>query len=332
MNDFARVHDKPWEKHWVRPVAPFSAVPVHLLAGTDRHLIDAERPRRFDELTLISRETCSKRTSDMAGQGPRAVSKRLLSRYARPVRTGYFFDTRFIEPNNISHLLMDIIPLCLAAREQVDDVTFVFRPLQPRFRELLAWFGIEPLCTYRPVSGRRLTFRLSRGLSQFEISETFDAPLYSYTGDVYAGHGGRSEPGSRVFVSRRGARAPSNAAELDAFVQGRGFRIVYLEDHTIAEQIAIMQRADEVIAIHGAAIAFLALKERSKALIEIMPPNVYHDHFAVGVGNKVGTFVQIIPSFDEAVQFEGWSAIHAFKQQPFTVDLGQLEQALDLVR
>lgn len=329
MNEIKDIHTM----HWVRAVAQFNTVQIHFLVGSNQRVIEVERPQRFEELTLVSQYACSKRTSDLKGKGPRAVSKRALSSYGRPITAGYFFDTRFLEPNNVSHLLMDIIPLCLTVKKAVDEkVIFVFRPLQPRFRELLQVFGIEPLCTYRPVRGRRLTFYLSRGLAQYEVAGTFDTPLYSYLGEVYSDYTEESSAaGSRIFISRRGPRAPSNSDELSDFLQRRGFETVFLEDFSISEQIAIMQRADEVVAIHGAGIAFLALKTKTKALIEIMPPNVYHDHFAVGVGNKVDTFVQLIPSFDAEVQYKGWPAILESKQQAFTVDLQQLQNALDLV-
>lgn len=318
-----------FQKHMVRPVPDRAAVPVDLLVGDERRRLEVGRPMVFNEMTLLSDDACSKRTKDIGGFGPRALTKHSISRWGKPVGTDFFFDTRYIEPNNVSHLLLDIIPLCLRVRSVVDEVTFVFRPLAPRFRELLAHFGIEPLCTYRPIIGRRLSFRLSRGLAHFEIGPDFDAPVYSYTGEVYSDYFRNREGAPKIFVSRRGSRSPVNAAELNAFLEARGFTIVYLEDHCIAEQIAVMQAAEDVVAIHGAAMAYLALKNRTRSMIELLPPNVYHDHFPLGVGHKVDKFIQLIPTYDEEVQFSGWPAILRHKQQPFSVDLAQLEQALD---
>ncbi len=315
-------------KHLVQPVPPRDTVPVRLFVGDVERRMEVARPRRVDELTCVSREGCSKRTRDLGGFGPRMLARRAVTDFAPHVRTGYFLDTRFVEPNNISHLLMDIIPMCLCVKKVVDDPTFVFRPLQGRFRELLSHFGIEPLCTYRPVSGIHLSFRLARGLAQFEIHDTDEAPLYSYTGEVYPEPACRSA-GTRIFISRRGVRAPLNAAELNAFLEARGFSVLYLEDHPIAEQIAIMQQAEDVAAIHGAALAYLALKDRTRTVVELLPPNVYHDHFPIGIGHKVDNFIQVMPCLDEQVQFQGWPAIFACKQQPFAVDLNQLARALD---
>lgn len=323
------VSSPSYTTHFVRPVAPQGPVPVRLLVGDRRLDLAVGRPMDFAALTLLSDHAVSKRTADLEGPGVRAFTKRAISRWSRPIRLGRFLDTRHIEPNNISHLLMDIVPLCLAARRALGDIAFVFRPLQPPFRDLLRHFGIDPVCTYRPVAGERLSFRLSRGLAQFAIDTRFDAPLYSYTGEVYEDHLAAGSGARNVFVSRRGPRAPTNGAELEAFLTRRGFSVLYLEDHPIPEQIARMQAADRVIAIHGAALAFLALKETTSTVIEIMPPHVYHDHFPVGIGRKVGRYVQLIPQFDEDVQFRGWPAIYPHKQRPFAVDLAQLEEALD---
>lgn len=316
-------------RHMVQPVPPREPVPVGLFAGNRRLALDVRRPMEFGALTLLSRRACSRRSADLEGLGPRAIAKRAIARWSRPIQTGYFLDTRQIEPNNVSHLLMDIIPLCLSARRALGNVTCVFRPLQPRFEELLRYFAIEPVCTYRPVSGDSLSFRLSRGLAQFGIETQFDAPLYNYTGEVYADWVAAGKGQRKVFVSRRGPRSPTNAAELDALLSARGFATIYLEDFPIAEQIAAMQAADHVVAIHGAALAYLALKHRTRSVIEIMPPHVYHDHFPLGIGHKVDRYVQLIPNFDEDVQFQGWPAIYRHKQAPFAVDLRQLEAALD---
>ncbi|TCU52240.1 uncharacterized protein DUF563 [Novosphingobium sp. PhB57] len=319
----------PFVRHFVQPVPRREPVEVRLFAGERRLTLEVGRPMDFRALTLLSERTCSKRSADLAGFGPRALAKRAIGRWSKPIDAGLFLDTRHIEPNNVSHLLMDIVPLCLSARRAVGDAAFVFRPLQPAFRDLLLQFGIDPLCTYRPVSGEKLSFRLARGLSQFGIEAHFDAPLYSYTGEVYTDHGAAPSGRRKLFISRRGPRSPLNAAQLDAMLEARGFTVVYMEDHAIPDQIALMQEADDVVAIHGAALAYLALKARTSRVIEIMPPSVYHDHFPIGIGHKVDRYVQLIPSFDENVQYQGWAEIYRHKQSPFHVDLAQLEEALD---
>lgn len=318
-----------YTKHLVRSVSPSNAVPVQLLVGDKRYEFQARRPRHFTDMTLLSASAYSRRT-DM-GTGPRALIKHAIGRWSQPIDVEYFLDTRDIDPNNISHLLMELIPLCLCAKNVFPDAVFIFRNLGPPFRQLLAHFGITPICTYRPIRGKQLTFRLSRGLSQYEIGLKLDAPIYSYINEIYSDYVGAGEGSSRIFISRRGIRAPTNLSELHACLEGRGFRVVYLEDYPISEQIALIQGAQDIVAIHGAAIAYLALKEHTRTIIELFPPNVHHDHFPVGLGHKVENFYQLIPSFDDDVQFQGWSAIFDHKQRPFKVDLPQLERVLDSV-
>lgn len=322
------VHEHVFTTHLVRAIPRRAPVPVRLIVGNEQRLLEVDRPKSFNEWTLISTEGRAKRTTGLGPPGLRTLAKHVVSRFAPAVRTGYFFDTRFVEPNNVSHLLIETIPLCLRIREAVDDVTFVFHPVRQRFRELLAYFDIDPLCTFRPVRGRELTFRVARGLAQYEIGTSFDAPIYSYTGEVYSRYVTKRQGSSRVFLSRRGPRSLLNATEVNAMLEAHGFDVLFLEDYSIPQQIAIMQAADDVVAIHGAALAYLALKRSTQSVIEILPPNVYHDHFPNAVGHKVERYVQLIPYFDDAVQFAGWSAIHRHKQQPFALDLDQLRLAL----
>jgi hypothetical protein len=319
-----------YAKHLVRPVPACGRVPVQLIVGKEPRLLELERFKHFSDLTLVSRESCSKRTSDLRAINPHSLVKRLIGEHARPIETAYFFDTRFMDSNNISHLLMDVIPLCLCVKEVVRSPAFIFRPLGSRFRELLSYFGMEPICTYKPVRGRELSFRLTRGLAKFEIEAAFDVPIYSYTGEVYSDYfRATGEHPRKVFLSRRGPRAPVNEAQAVSLLQSRGFETLYLEDYSIPEQVSLIQAADDIVAVHGAAMAFLTLKESIRTVVELLPPSVYHDHFPIGLGHKTEKFFQLIPSFDDDVQFRGWSAISRCKDQPFSIDLDQLTMALD---
>lgn len=316
-------------KHFERPIPPCTIVPVHLFVGHERRLLEVARSRHYTGMTLISKHACSKQVAGLEGRWHRSLAKRIISRSAIPIQAGPFFDTRFIEPNNISHMLMDIIPLCLHVQSAGGDVKFIFRPLQPRFRELLSYFGIEPLCTYRPIIGQQYMFRLSRQLAQYDFDHEIDIPFYNFTGEVYSPFIECRNNRKKIFLSRRGARSLRNESEVNSFLEDRGYHIFYPEEHSISEQISIMQSAEDVVAIHGAAMAFLALNDRIRTLVELLPPNVYHDHFPLALGHKVESYFQLVPSFDDNVQFAGWPAILKCKQQPFSVDIGQLRLALE---
>lgn len=285
-------------------------------------------PTNFEALTLVSNEARSGRPHDPLKSGPRELTKRALDKFAKPIPLGFYFDTRAHEPNNISHLLLNIVPLCLLAREAVEDVTFVFGTVQPRFREMLNYFGIEPLCTYRSVTGQALTFHLSRQISQFPIETIIDYPFNILAEDIYKDFVEERVGAKKIFVSRRGKRSLINEAEVCTFLEARGYTTVYFEDHSIADQISIMQAADDIVAIHGAAMAYLALKEHIGSVIELLPPTVYHSLFPIAC-HRAERFAQLLPELDENAHFAGWSAILPYKQRAFSVDINQLRRALD---
>ncbi len=316
-------------KYLTQPVPPATSVPVELVVGDERQSLHVSRPTRFTALTLVSREGRSKHASTRSLAGPRRFAKQFIRHAAPAIRTGVFFDTRHIEPNNIAHLLIEIVPLCLTARKAIGDVTFIFRPLSRRFQELLNYFGIEPLCTQRPVSGEKLEFHLSRELAQYEIGTLFDCPFLTLTGDVYADFIAQTPGPRKIYLSRKGPRSLINEGEVRAFLEARGYVAIHLEEHSIADQIMMMQAAEDIVAIHGAALGYLALTKRIRSVVELLPPNVYHNFFPISIGDRVERFVQLIPSFDENTQFAGWSTILQHKQGAFGVDLNQLRRALD---
>ena len=313
-------------KQLVRPVPPAQVTRVDLFVGSEHRTLEMSRPTSFDELVLLSRPSQSVRSGDFGGRI--GFARRLFSVAGRTIDLDCFFDTRSGGPNNISHLLIDIVPLCLLACQAVPDVKFVFRPMAPHFRELLGFFGIDPLCTDRPVRGRGLEFFLTRQLALFSMGCAFGSPVTTLTGEVYRDYFRKPAGPRKLFISRRGPRSLANEADVLAMLAPEGFQIFYPEDHSIPDQIAAIQAADQVVTIHGAAMAFLALKERTEKIIELLPPHVYHDFFPLALGGKVERYFQLLPVFDEQVQFGGWSEVLKRKQERFAADLGQLRAAI----
>jgi capsular polysaccharide biosynthesis protein len=129
----------------------------------------------------------------------------------------------------------------------------------------------------------------------------------------------------KVYIGRRDARSLTNAAEVEALMKSFGYTPVYMEDYSIADQASIGAHAKHVVAIHGAAMAYLALSRRVETVIEIFPPHVFQSHFALALGARVGRYFVVVPDFDERVMLTGWQT---FKNRPFAADLDLLRQAL----
>lgn len=100
-------------------------------------------------------------------------------------------------------------------------------------------------------------------------------------------------------------------------------------------QIRIAISAKNIVAIHGAAMAYLLLSKNIKSIIEIFPPNVHHEYFPLILDtkkdSKIESYTQIIASFDKKIQCAEWDDIFRFKNAPFSLDLHLLEIALSHV-
>lgn len=243
------------------------------------------------------------------------------------------FDARVREPNNMAHLLLDIIPCCLHARQVAgQDTRFLLRKLEAPFRALLEVFGIEPLVTRRHIEAEFVRIRGTRGLAAFELLDTFDCAAITSLPDVYAGHDFATSVGfERVFLARRGARALLNHADVQALVTRYGYETVYMEDYSVRDQLSIGARARHVVAIHGAAMGFLAMGRGIESVIELMPKHLYHEMFAVAMTPRAPHYHLIVSEYDPAVPHSGWAALAHYKNQPFAVDLALLEQSLAAV-
>ncbi len=62
----------------------------------------------------------------------------------------------------------------------------------------------------------------------------------------------------KIFIGRRNvARVASNADEIEKIMKQQGFEVVYFENHTIDEQIAIIRGAEYFVSYHGAGLTNL---------------------------------------------------------------------------
>lgn len=86
----------------------------------------------------------------------------------------------------------------------------------------------------------------------------------------------------KIFLSRQRDRTIENEIEIEAFLATRGFVKIYPEDFSPLEQIGFFQNAEQIIGIHGAALAPILYVDPAKPpefLIEIFPPCLAIDCF-----------------------------------------------------
>ena len=147
------------------------------------------------------------------------------------------------------------------------------------------------------------------------------------------------EPGSdrRLFVARRGARSLENHESVASWLQERGFRCVFMEDHSVEEQLRLMAGAEEVVGVHGAGLTFMSVRlPGSPALrvVEVYGPGYIVSGFRAQVdgvgGHWAGVRGVVTPEVVRDVVHKGLSRAH--EGSDFVVEPSSLGLALDIVR
>jgi phosphoglycolate phosphatase-like HAD superfamily hydrolase len=244
------------------------------------------------------------------------------------------FDTRSIEPNNMAHLLLDIIPYCLNARRAAGpEVVFLFYKLVKHFRELLDIFGLTTVFEHRRIEADVVKMRGTHGLAAFDLllpNNTLGAPGICFLPHVYSDIDfSLSTKFDKVFLARRGPRRLLNHSEVEETVARFGYRTVFMEDYSLLDQLSIGAQAKHVVAIHGAAMSFLVTNRQIDSIVELLAPYTYHELFPVAFGSRVRHYEQIIPRFDRAVASSiGLSDWLALKDLPFAIDTSLLASLL----
>lgn len=260
----------------------------------------------------------------------------LINAAAKPIKyDGLVFDFRGLTPNNIAHQMIHIIPFCLHARNTANqDVHFLLDKVAPAFKELLDIFKISPTLTNRKIEASLIKIVVTRGLASYDASELFDeAEPYSLLPNIYDSYKFSSglKGTDKIFIARRGERGVLNLPEVEALLKEYGYKTIFMEDYSMAVKLGISTEAKNVIAISGAGMGMLVLNKTINSLIEISPPNVYHDYFPCAVGRNTKKYVQIMSYFDPRAPYNDWSVILKYKSRGFSVDLKQLAKALELV-
>lgn len=277
-------------------------------------------------------------------KGGRALRRlRRLSERIRDVLEvrGPVLDARSFTPSNWAHFLAYHVPLVARAATvhgiPLADVTILLPEDIPEYiLRVCEVLGLRTLRTDGNVAGDLLGFEDDvwsriRGFRRAAVLET---------GLPEVCRARQPEPGrfasARLFLSRRGNRTLENEREIVAFLEARGFAVLYPEDLSAAEQIQLFQEADDIVGIHGAGLAPLLYRPEEAAsatLIELQPVGLgttffreiahQSDVYWTGVrGRMKSRYVPAI--YRDAQPFTEYS------NDSFTVDPASLELALAL--
>jgi capsular polysaccharide biosynthesis protein len=75
----------------------------------------------------------------------------------------------------------------------------------------------------------------------------------------------------KIFLSRKGYSSLFNEEELLPFIEAQGFEVVYPQQHSLADQVAIFDKAEVVLGAVGSAMSNLMFCRPGTKVIELRP-------------------------------------------------------------
>lgn len=89
------------------------------------------------------------------------------------------------------------------------------------------------------------------------------------------------EPPRKVFISRKDSpkRGISNESEVSSLLKRYGFTEVLMSSLSLEEQVVLFNRADVIVAPHGAGLVNLVFGKEDLKVLELIPSNYINDCF-----------------------------------------------------
>ncbi|MGJ8648973.1 MAG: glycosyltransferase family 61 protein [Opitutaceae bacterium] len=188
-----------------------------------------------------------------------------------------------LKPSDINyyHFIYDSLPYVLLHREFAHSNVIILRTKHSE--GLIAALGLEGIVY--PIERYDNVRVADCGL--------FDPPAYSgrphpvllkRLRDAIAGvvHKDSKSP-KRIYLSRAdsGKRRVVNEDAVRTLLDQYGFTTVLMSEHTIMEQLQLIQNADVIVAGHGAALAnIIAARSNKTVLIEMFPSSYINNCYA----------------------------------------------------
>jgi len=254
-----------------------------------------------------------------------------------------YLDLRAYSPGNLSHSIMIHLPLALTARAYLLSIkeqapTLIFPTNLPAYvHKLFVEIGFELLITDQKVVGKLCEYEVSSVVSIRSILPDIIKDLLlgsDFSKELLR----RSEAlPKKVFISRKDTRRLTNEAEVEEVLKQHGYQKIYMEDYDILDQVAMVSLADNIVAIHGAALGPLVFRSlfdiKPLKFVEIFTPahmaNVYRVLTYQLGGEWIGVRGKLWPKLvEQAYECES-SIVRQYSLLDFEVCLLSLEKALN---
>lgn len=205
----------------------------------------------------------------------------------------YALDLRAERYANWSHQMNRYLLIASELRRRARvPITIVLHAAMAGFVErLYRYFGFEVVRTDAPLISRSVGYELDRQNTMLALRPDLVRSFADF--DFAPPSQGRVI--ERLFLARRGTRRLANEAELLPIIERFGYECVYAEDHSPADQIAMIRGAQAILNVHGAALAPLQFRPpgRDFSLIEILPAGHVTDFFRIMCDQVGGRYLAV---------------------------------------
>jgi hypothetical protein len=256
--------------------------------------------------------------------------RRLYNKFLVPIQIDdeYVYDARYETDENIAHVLDNVASAVFAVRNTFPKTTIVLRARASIMaKNAYALLRLPVICTDAEVIGKLIVLK-EAGRDQFSGDGMYSSFFNDISFDGYE----RGTP-DKVFISRRGARALLNEAEVEGLLVRYGYQKVYFEDIPLATQWSITRNAKEIVAIHGAALFSLVFSRSRPKVVELFHPGYVVDLYrnvtnAIG-GTWCGVSGQLPGDIVQHLDYDGDPRY--FQSHPTRIDITSLKLALETV-
>jgi hypothetical protein len=271
---------------------------------------------------VIQSHSGSTEDSPIRTHNPRRVATRRLSSSLALPETEFFFDARFETDLNISHILTNVAAGVIAAREVFSPISIVLRSRASTMaQEACRCLGFRVICTDKNVRGNMIDAPPGN-------SAAYEGWYRTLFGDLeFPGYDPNTP--ERVFLSRREGRTLSNEAEVIGVLAPLGFKTVYFEELSIAQQWSIGRNTRVIAGIHGAALSSLLFDRHQPKVLELFHPGyVVRRHMTNAIGGSWCGVSGQIPA-DLIRELDQKQDARHFAQAPIRIDPGSLRRGLE---
>ncbi len=327
---------------------PPCPIPAATVVGARTYLVDRIVPE-CEILTLPARGHGGGTLSygrapleSLPQPAPSGRLKRLKPRGTLALSDTAVFDLRRNAPENWAHFLTNHLPLVFHVSAELglepEALHLVTPAATPRYiLDAAEFFGLRLTASDAQLAGAGVAYNMDPWTT---VRATRADWVAAPAARAAFARGRAAQPSGplprRAYLSRKSARALENEDEICALLAQRGFERVFAETLSAADQIALFQEAEAIVAIHGAALGPLLWRQPESPLaqlVELMPCGHMTDYYRgmcaqLGVG-WIGVRGRLKPEYvTPAYDFN--APFKAFSQDDFEVDPASLTHALDL--